>query len=204
MVPAAVLLAGVVLTLARLGEPATLVFDEVYYVNDARAMLVQGVEDGFAVHPPLGKWLLAAGIAVAGDHPLAWRLPGALAGALTAMLVVLIVRRLTGREALAGLAGLLVLLDGVFVVQARTAMLDIHLALFVVLGVWLLLVDRDRHLHAPDRDDAEAAGRRWWLIGAGAAFGAALAVKWSAAQACCCWPGRPDASGPPDAAGRRR
>lgn len=176
LVPTAVLLAGTVLLVARLGEPADIVFDEVYYVNDARSMLQTWLEDEFAVHPPLGKWIIATGIAVVGDTPLGWRLTGALAGALTAMLTTLIVRRLTGRDGLGGLAGLLLLLDGVFIVQARTAMLDIHLALFVVLGTWLLLVDRDRA-------DAGAAGPRWWLLGAGAAFGAAVAVKWSGAWA---------------------
>ncbi|MEX2504622.1 MAG: phospholipid carrier-dependent glycosyltransferase [Egicoccus sp.] len=176
LVPAAVLLAGIVLLVARLGEPADIVFDETYYVGDARSMLETGLEDGFAVHPPLGKWIIAAGIAVVGDTPFGWRITGALAGALVAMLTALIVRRLTGRTALGGLAGALVLLDGVFLVQARTAMLDIHLALFVVLGAWLLLVDRDRA-------DAGATGRRWWLLGAGAAFGAAVAVKWSGALA---------------------
>jgi dolichyl-phosphate-mannose--protein O-mannosyl transferase len=176
LVPTAVLLAGAVLLVARLGEPADIVFDETYYVDDARSMLDTALEDGFAVHPPLGKWIIAGGIALVGDTPVGWRISGALAGALAAMLTALIVRRLTGRAALGGLAGVLLVLDGVFVVQARTAMLDIHLALFVVLGTWLLLVDRDRA-------DAGATGTRWWLLGAGAAFGAAVAVKWSGAWA---------------------
>lgn len=176
LVPTAVLLAGVVLLGARLGDPAEIVFDETYYVNDARSMLDTALEDGFAVHPPLGKWIIAVGIALVGDTPIGWRVTGALAGAATAMLTALIVRRLTGRDALGGLAGVLLLLDGVFLVQARTAMLDIHLAMFVVLGTWLLLVDRDRA-------DVGATGTRWWLLGAGAAFGAAVAVKWSGAWA---------------------
>ncbi|MFA9447133.1 phospholipid carrier-dependent glycosyltransferase [Egicoccus sp. AB-alg6-2] len=193
VVPTAVLLAGTVLLVARLAHPAEIVFDETYYVADARAMLATGVEDGFAVHPPLGKWLIGVGIALAGDTPFGWRVSGALAGALVAMLVVLVVRRLTGRAGLAGLAGMLVLLDGVFVVQARTAMLDIHLALFVVLGAWLLLADRDRPVDRdrPDQRDrpvdrgggVDRGGVRWWLLGAGTAFGAAVAVKWSGALA---------------------
>ena len=180
VVPTAVLVAGAVLLVARLGHPAEIVFDETYYVEDARSMLATGVEDGFAVHPPLGKWMIGAGMALVGDTPTGWRISGALAGALTAMLLALLVRRLTGRDGLGGLAGALLLLDGVFLVQARTSMLDIHLTLFVVLGAWLLLVDRDVALH---RARAGTPGLRWWLLGAGAAFGAAVAVKWSGALA---------------------
>ena len=39
-------------------------FDEVYYATEAQEMLRYGYEDNrgymFIVHPPLGKWLIAA------------------------------------------------------------------------------------------------------------------------------------------------
>jgi dolichyl-phosphate-mannose-protein mannosyltransferase len=164
----------------RLGQPDGIVFDEVYYVEDARSVLDVGVEEGFAVHPPLGKWLIGAGIALLGDHPVGWRASGVVAGALMVLLTVLLVRRLTGRIELGVLAGGLLVLDGVFVVQARTAMLDIHLALFVLLGAYLLVVDHQR----PSVTAAASWWRsRWALLAAGAAFGAAVATKWSGALA---------------------
>jgi dolichyl-phosphate-mannose-protein mannosyltransferase len=176
VVPTVVTAAAAALLLVRLGEPDTLVFDEVYYVDDARSVLDRGVEGAFTVHPPLGKWLIALGIAVVGDGPYGWRVAGGVVGAATVLLTVLLTRRLTGRPTLAALAGGLLALDGVFVVQARTAMLDVHLTGFVVLGAYLLVVDRQR------------AGRtgflpRWPLGLAGAAFGAAIATKWSGALA---------------------
>jgi dolichyl-phosphate-mannose--protein O-mannosyl transferase len=67
-----VLLAGG-LRLARLDEPGRLQFDEVYYVGDAQDYLRQGVEEVRPAHPPVGKWLIAAGILVAGDDPFGWR-----------------------------------------------------------------------------------------------------------------------------------
>jgi dolichyl-phosphate-mannose-protein mannosyltransferase len=174
-VPVVCALAGGVLLAVRLGQPDAIVFDEVYYVEDARSVLDRGVEEGFAVHPPLGKWLIAAGIALLGDRPVGWRVSGVVAGAIMVLLTVLLVRRLTGRIELGVFAGGLLSLDGVFVVQARTSMLDIHLAMFVLLGAYLLVVDHQR---------SPQLGGGWWrvrwaLVAAGAAFGAAVATKWS-------------------------
>jgi dolichyl-phosphate-mannose-protein mannosyltransferase len=174
--PSVVTVAAAVVLFVRLGTPSGIVFDEIYYVEDARRFLEQGVEAGFAVHPPLGKWFIAAGIALLGDTAVGWRAAGAATGAATVLLTVLIARRLTGRPALAVLAGGLLALDGVFVVQARTAMLDVFLAGFVALGAYLLVVDHQR---------ARPGSRwsRWPLVLAGVAFGAGVATKWSGALA---------------------
>jgi dolichyl-phosphate-mannose-protein mannosyltransferase len=161
VVPSVVTAAAAVVLFVRLGTPSGIVFDEVYYVEDARRILEQGVEAGFAVHPPLGKWLIAAGAAT---------------GAATVLLTVLIARRLTGRPALAVLAGGLLALDGVFVVQARTAMLDVFLAGFVALGAYLLVVDHQRA-------GSGTRWSRWALVLAGVALGAGVATKWSGALA---------------------
>ncbi len=60
-----VLLAGG-LRFHRLGEPERCYFDETYYYYDARDYLEYGTETSFAVHPPVGKWLIAAGIGAFG------------------------------------------------------------------------------------------------------------------------------------------
>ena len=189
LVPALLVGTAAVLMLGRLSEPSRIIFDETYYVNDARDFLDRGVEEGFVVHPPLGKMLIAAGIRLVGDTPAGWRAAGAVAGLLTVVLTYLIGRRLFDRIVPAALATLLLMIDGAFLVQARTAMLDIFLALFVALGAWLLLLDRD-HVRAADRtmlaaaDPAEQRLRlprphRGFLLLAGASFGLAIAVKWS-------------------------
>jgi dolichyl-phosphate-mannose-protein mannosyltransferase len=172
VVPTVVTLAAAVLLFVRLGQPDGIVLDEVYYVEDARNLLDGGVERGFTVHPPVGKWWIATGIALLGDTPAGWRAGGALAGSLTVLLTVLLTRRLTGRAGLGALAGGLLALDGMFLVQARTAMLDIYLTGFVVLGAYLLVVDRQR----PRTGTIQ---QRWPLGLAGVAFGAAVATKWS-------------------------
>ncbi|HEX9888500.1 MAG TPA: phospholipid carrier-dependent glycosyltransferase [Nitriliruptorales bacterium] len=166
----------------RLDEPARIVFDETYYVGDAKDYLTSGVEDSFSVHPPIGKWLIALGIALFGDDPFGWRAASALAGTLTVLLTYLMGLRLLRDRALAALAGVLLLTDGLFFVQARTSMLDIFLALFVALAAWGLLVDHDRRRlgarhDLPDDAAATIAGRYRWL--AGVALGLAVATKWS-------------------------
>ena len=143
-VPLALVAAAGTTMFLRLNVPARIFFDETYYVNDARSYLHHAVESGFAVHPPVAKWFIATGITIFGDNPVGWRIMGAAVAALTIWLVYLIGLRLFHRVAPAALAALLLGLDGLFFVQARTGMLDIYLAMFVVLGAYLMLVDRDR------------------------------------------------------------
>lgn len=172
----AVVLVAMVLTTFRLGMIGEIYFDEVFYVAEARGLLDPGQATRTGRHPPVGTWLIAAGIALFGDHPVGWRLPGALAGGLTVGLVYLLVRRLTNGRGPALLAAALLALDGVFLTQARIAMLDIYLVMFIVAGAWLVVVDRQRRT-AP-RTDADPGGHGA-LIGAGVVLGLAAATKWS-------------------------
>lgn len=144
LVPTLLVLVAGVLRVANLDDPSRIIFDETYYVNDARAYLETGVEEGFAVHPPVGKWLIAAGIAALGDDAVGWRIAGALAGTLVVLLTYLIGLRLLRWRGAAALAGLLAAVDGLLFVQARISMLDVFLGLWVALAAWLLLVDHDR------------------------------------------------------------
>jgi dolichyl-phosphate-mannose-protein mannosyltransferase len=181
-------------TLVRLGQPPGIVFDETYYVADARSMLASGVDAGFAVHPPLGKWVIAAGTTVVGDEPSGWRLGGALLAVAGVAATVELGRRLTGRLALGVAAGVLVALDGVWLTLARLAMLDSTLAALVTLGTLALVVDHqrattrgsDRSVTTARDGDGVAAGHvtgpgvsRWPLALAGLLFGLAAATKWS-------------------------
>lgn len=172
------LLSLVVLTFG-LGEPDRLMFDEVYYVNDARDLLAHGEIRRDLVHPPLAVQLIAGSIRLLGDHAAAWRLPSALAGVTTVVLTTLLARRLTARTWLALLAGGLVLADGVFAAQARIAMLDAVVVALVVTAAWALAIDRAGRTHP--RADGGVGPRSvpWGLLGAGAALGLAGAAKWS-------------------------
>lgn len=155
------------------------VFDEVYYVDDALRYLgwLDGGEVSW-VHPPLGKWFIAAGIAMGGDDPTGWRVAVFLAGVATVVLTFLVGRTLLG--SLGGaLAGLFVAFDGLSIVQSRTGMLDAFLPP-LVLGAALALVGPLAASPDPDTGDGPPLPTVR-LLTAGVLLGAAVAVKWSAA-----------------------
>jgi dolichyl-phosphate-mannose--protein O-mannosyl transferase len=154
-----------VLRIINLGLPKGFVFDEVYYVDGARDLLKYGVEvDGtnpeFIVHPPVGKWLIASGIQLFGDSEFGWRFASAVFATLLILLFARLVHVLFYSPLLTALGAALMALDGLLLVHSRTALLDLFLTFFTVLGV--LLWHRNRHI---------------W---AGIAFGLAIGCKWSA------------------------
>jgi dolichyl-phosphate-mannose--protein O-mannosyl transferase len=216
-VPAAVLGIAAATRLIGLEQPGELVFDETYYVKDAESLRQLGYEGrwpegadalwaagtpgspselaSFVAHPPLGKWVIALGLAALGpENPAGWRLGTALAGIALVGLVMLLAHLLLGRLVLTGIAGLLIAVDGNAIVMSRVALLDGVLALLVVLAVVLIVLDRRqvrgeleewmlaRRSADPPRstDWGPALWGRPWLVAAGIAFGLAVGVKWSA------------------------
>ncbi len=121
---------GAGVRVVQLGSPGTFVFDEIYYAQDACTYLSWGSSVcGIAtevswVHPPVGKWLIAAGIWAFGNNPLGWRVMSALAGTLTVALVYLLARRLTGSWLAAAVASGVLALDPLSIISSRVAMLD--------------------------------------------------------------------------------
>ncbi|HSV66025.1 MAG TPA: phospholipid carrier-dependent glycosyltransferase [Mycobacteriales bacterium] len=181
-----------------IGFPPGVVFDEVYYSTEAREMLTNGGYENnpgymFIVHPPLGKWFIALGEWLLTDRlhwakELGWRLPSALAGTLAVLILVRVVRRLTRSTLLGCVAGLLLALDGLSVVQSRVALLDIFLQTLVLAGFGCLVLDRDM-VRTRLATAAEASrvysfgpslGARPWRLAGGVLLGLACGVKWSA------------------------
>lgn len=210
LAPLVVTALAAVLRLVNVGHPHQLAFDETYYVKDAWSLWTQGYEGvwgqgadeafqtlhdlpltnkgAFIVHPPLGKWLIALGMAIGGpDNSAGWRLATALLGAGSVLLVYLIARRLTGSVVAATVASTLLAIDGLSIVLSRIALLDGILTFFVLLGVLFVIIDRQRTIPILERRDPDAPDPLWgpvlwrrpWLVAAGLALGAACAVKWS-------------------------
>ena len=214
--PIGVALLALVLRVWNLGHPSTLVFDEIYYVRDAYSQWVNGaptswpsglpltmdpdvlaqLQDAgsYAVHPPLGKWIIGLGMWLFGaSDPVGWRIATAVLGSLIVLLIALITRKLLGSTLLAVIAGLLVGIDGIDIVMSRVALLDGVLAFFVVAGFGLIVLDRAQLARLWAQWESEQAGipperrgdwgpvfwRRPWLYAAGIVFGLACGVKWN-------------------------
>jgi dolichyl-phosphate-mannose--protein O-mannosyl transferase len=152
-----------------------------------------GIEDnpgfGLVVHPPLGKQLIAIGEAVFGYNGFGWRFSVALLGVVMVAIVARTVRRISRSTLIGGVAGLLLIADGVTFVASRTALLDGVQVFFIVAAFGALIVDRDdvrARLHLAlldgridETDWGPRLGVRWWRFGAGVLLGMACATKWS-------------------------
>ncbi len=172
-------------------------WDEQYYVLDAAAYLGGGIgqpvgerppetiaDEGTWVHPPMGKWMIALlGVGPIGSlHPLGWRLPAVLFGVAGVGVLYLLALRLWRSVWWAGLAALLLALDGLHIVQSRMAMLDIFLSTFIVTGVLFLVLDHERTT-LTGRHSTWRRTERWfgspYRFWSGVFLGAAVATKWS-------------------------
>lgn len=143
-------------------------FDETYFARSAWEQL-RGLEPVETSHPPLGRTIVSLGIALWGMNPFGWRFMGALAGVLTVPLLYLVARRLFDRTRWAIDAGMLFTVDFLRFAQSRMATVDVFVLLFTLLAFAFVL-------------EHGRSTRPWpWLVGAGLALGAGLAVKWSAA-----------------------
>ena len=124
-------------------QPDEVVFDEKYYVDDARSIL-QGDETLRPEHPPLGKLFIVFGMFLFGDNPLGWRFFSVLFGAIGIVLFYLVCRHLAMPKEASLLATFLLALDNLSFVQASVAMLDVYSLTFMLASFWLYL--RGRYL----------------------------------------------------------
>ncbi len=156
----------------------TLVFDEHYYVHDARSVVHGDIGpqrpspwkpgDSLSLaHPPLGTLSIAAGISLLGDDPWGWRVPSALAGTLLIALVYPLARRLRLSPPWALAALVLAASDTMLIAESRIGVLDPFVALWSAVCIYCAL----RYVQS---------GRATrWLALCGLAGGLALASKWS-------------------------
>src|SRR5207247_2122510 len=98
---AGVTAAAASIRIARLSLPRGEVYDEAYYERDAcrYVRLPSGCrpripEPAREVHPPLGKWIISAGIKAFGSTTFGWRIGAAVAGTVTVALLYLLARKL--------------------------------------------------------------------------------------------------------------
>src|SRR3954471_8919809 len=100
---AAILVTGaaLVLRLINLAQPTDVMFDEVYYANEAQDLLQHGVEwnpeqgnPEYVVHPPLGKWMIGLGEQLFGYNSFGWHIMAVVFGVGAILLLMMATWRL--------------------------------------------------------------------------------------------------------------
>ncbi len=187
-VPAVIVAIAFAVRIVGIGQPDEIVFDEIYYAQDACWYLYQspalcGVTgETSSGHPPLGKWLIAGGIQLFGYNPFGWRVMAAVAGTLTVLGLYGLTHRLLRSMLAAALAAGLLAFDLLHIVHSRVAMLDGFLTLFEVAALYFAVCDRDdlvrRGAFGASHEGRWRSLRRPWRLLAGFAAGLAIATKW--------------------------
>jgi dolichyl-phosphate-mannose--protein O-mannosyl transferase len=186
LLPGILFAAAIALIAPRLTVPNAYVFDEVYHAytagqyaagnHDAYLWNTSAPREGVAYmwnHPPAGIVCMAAGIAILGDNPFGWRIGSAIFGATGVVLAYLLALAITRRKAIAVVAALLLLTDGLYFVQSRVGMLDIYGTVFMLGAFYALhgyLTSPPERVRGP-------------LLLLGLFLGLGIATKWNAAYA---------------------
>ncbi len=164
-------LAALVIFAAGVGLRDPWPADEPRFVLNALEMIETGNwliphrgGEAYPDKPPIFMWASAVSILATGSVRLGFLLPSILAALGTLWLVVDLTRRLHGRR-VAMLAGLALLATVQFVMQAKSAQIDMLVTFWITLGAYGMM----RHaLLGP--------ARHWWLIGC-AAMGFGVITK---------------------------
>lgn len=106
-------------------------FDEVYHGRTAYEFL-QGFSIYENTHPPLGKLIIAIGIAIFGMNPFGWRIINVCCGTLMIPLAYLWGLRLGGKRRFAWLASVLMMTGFMHFTLSRIATIDITVGLFLM------------------------------------------------------------------------
>lgn len=118
------------LRIVDLGFPQRMSFDEDHFVLNARNYLL-GTAD-INDHPPLGKLLMAAAMAVTGDDEVGWRFFPLVFGLQSIVLAYWLAKTLFSNYKAALFAAAFVAIDGFFITYSRNALLDGMLTCFVL------------------------------------------------------------------------
>lgn len=147
-------------------------FDEVYFVRAAEDYL--NAKDPYEnTHPPLGKEIIAAGIAMLGYSPFNWRIMGVIFAALIIPVLYVLGRDLTGSWIWGSVAALLFTLDFMHFTLARIATVDTYVVFFSLVSQVFFL----KHLKTMNH----SRGVSYWIILLWAIFfGLAFSTKWYA------------------------
>ncbi|MBE0516666.1 MAG: phospholipid carrier-dependent glycosyltransferase [Methanophagales archaeon] len=155
-------------------------FDEMYFVRTAQEHL-KLAEPYEWTHPPLGKLIIALGIAVFGMNPVGWRIFGVLAAAGMIPLIFLFAKRLFKSSVAGIIAAFLLTFDFMHFSLARLATGEIYLLLFSLLMFYFAFdYFSKREGEGGDSEGGRKIGASTSLFLSVIFFGLGFAVKWIA------------------------
>lgn len=169
-----------------IGEPGWYTgtyFDEIYHARTAYEHL-HGQRPYETTHPPLGKLLMAAGIAIFGMTPFGWRFAGALIGVLMLPALYLLAKQLFKRRSLAAFSMAAFSLDLMHFTQTRIATIDSFPVFFILLSYWFMVRYMQTDVFALEENEQPTLlSRAFWkslipLAWSGLMMGLSIASKW--------------------------
>ncbi len=189
---ASLVLVALFIRMRKLGQPSSVVFDEVHFGGFA-SKYIQG-RFFMDVHPPLAKLLITLAAWLGGfngnfdfkdigreylhgkDTPVPYvtmRALNALLGVATIPLAYLTLRGLSLRASTATLGAIFVLFDNALITQSRLILLDSILVFFTALTVYFWVAFCNEEKRAP-------FSARWWALLSltGLSLGAVASSKW--------------------------
>jgi dolichyl-phosphate-mannose-protein mannosyltransferase len=129
---------------AAINHPPTIIWDETWYVEDAR-FIIGGTGDVRPEHPPLAKLLIVAGIHLFGDNSFGWRFFSVIFGSAGIILFYLICRKLRLSWKASMFATFLLAFDDMTFLHSGLALLDVYMvtlmfaAILFYLKEWYIL-----------------------------------------------------------------
>ncbi len=143
-------------------------WDEIYYTRTAEQTLKLENPSQWD-HPPTSKLIMAAGIAVFGHDPFAWRIGGVIFGALGILLIYFFAKRVFKSSRAGLIAAFLLTFEFMHFVEARIAVPEPYILLFIIAMFYFFY----RYWEDPER------GGKYLFLSL-VFFGLGFSTKWTA------------------------
>ena len=151
-------------------------FDEIYHGRTAYEY-TRGFTGSDTAHPPLGKIIMSASVAIFGMTPFGWRFAGAFAGIVMLLVMYIFLKNIFGKTTVAVCGSLLFGFDFMRFTQSRLATIDTYSALFILLTFFFM------YWYITTDPDARFRKSLLPLALSGISFGLGCACKWVAPYA---------------------
>jgi dolichyl-phosphate-mannose-protein mannosyltransferase len=148
-------------------------FDEELFVRAAQQILNGQEPTAENTHPPLGKLIIAVGLAVFGYNPFGWRIMGVVFAALMIPVVYVLGLALFKTRAAATISSALLALDFMHYTMSRMGTVDTYLIFFILLSTFFFYYNYEKMAggNGPDYQ---------LIVAALVCFSLAFSVKWIA------------------------